>query len=208
MSIDLTQEKEWTYREAECARYSVDIDGLDFDLEVEVEGAMVKCTSVPQPISYRAEDAIDWDNDREVWWVGSKPVTRGVGKFATVVRIDEKVDAETDKISEKYVVSTLDNEGGFDDEIEMVLWSDEIDAEEGDRVYVSAVKLSSFKQDKYLSVPDYADICILENSVTADTISGYCRDAEKAVEDDFDCDATDTSDDDEQEGLDAFTPAS
>ncbi|WP_153552880.1 hypothetical protein [Halomicrobium sp. LC1Hm] len=208
MSIELTQEKEWTYREAECARYSVDIDGLDFDLEVEVEGGMTKCTSVPTPVSYGAEDGIDWDNDRKTWWIGSKPAAKGGGadNFATVVKIEEKVDAETDKISQKYVVSTLQHESGFDDEIELVFWSNEIDAEEGDRVYVSAVGLSSFKGEKYLSVPDYADTQILAGSVTADKISEYCRDAEKAVEDDFDRDTNDTSVDENQEGLDAFTP--
>ncbi|KAA9398530.1 hypothetical protein Har1130_03635 [Haloarcula sp. CBA1130] len=208
MSVDLTQEKEWTYRKRECARYSVEIDDLDFELEVEVEGAMVKCTSVPKPVSYGAEDAIDWDNNRKTWWVASQPASAGGDNFATVVRIDEKVDAETNKISEKYVISTLQHEDGFEDEIELVLWNNEIDAEEGDRVYVSAVGLSSFKGEKYLSVAGYSDICILDESMTAERISEYCRDAEKAVEDDFDRDTNDASDDDEQEGLDAFTPTS
>ncbi|GAA0271867.1 hypothetical protein [Halobacterium noricense] len=208
MNMELTKEKEWTYRKQECARYSVEIDELDFDLEVRIEGPTTQCKSVPMPVSYRSADAVNYDNNRKTWWVGKQAVSAGGDNFATVVNIEEKVDPETDKIAEKYVVSTLQHEGGFEDEIELVFWGSEIDADEGDRVYVSAVGLDSFKGEKYLSVADYAAIQTLDASMTSERISEYCKAAEKAVDDDFEQDGEDDATDENQEGLDAFSPTS
>lgn len=163
--------KEWEYNGIDYELIEVTVPDLDFPLIFE-SGVDVVCKNRPKEIAYSEVAPENYDLDLKAWHVGDQRVAAGGDYFATIVRVIDEIESETDKINHKYIVETYAHENiGYRDKIELVFWNQDVDLDNGDEVYIETIQADKFKNQLYLSVSDDSRVVELNNTSFEDVIN-------------------------------------
>lgn len=186
---EINKIKQWKHRQTESTLYEADA-GLNQPLEVEIEDGTHKilseCRNRPLSMVWGAVTYDNVDVDAYAWFVDSNKISGVSDYFSVVVKVVEEIDPGTDKIETKLRAVTHYQSGFGDQEIDVTLWSHDLDVEAGDVLWLGSVKIDKFKGDQYLSVSDNSIIYELDEDEGVDDVFDLCSKTEELVREKYD----------------------